>query len=586
MQLFSRPFSATNLLSQGNHGGDYPFALGRRLTLWLDYTDDSETITKKGVRTVHVPSAANTTTNGCTFLTAPVETTWDYRTIGTGLPSPTKPRFSVILNYVPYDNMFSDTATVNEHIMCSYRVNMGNTAGGWCLYAHKVGTDWFLGCYFSGLAADGVTAITYKCRSSESIAITANSSPSNVGMSWNPDATAGNRLKIYINGVEATKNAITGFTTEPTFANSTQWSTNVFSGPAIGWWYGHGTGYSTIVNAPMIVKGFTYWQEELSAAQFLSYYNDGITRSASDIVATFNPARHWSFEQTADGTATGATNQHLDSVAGSVITPRQGTTAGVWLGTERPAKSIWVAERINNKAWTGGYIGLHGGNAIEYRRSGVTVDSPEYGSRLLRLNSVKGQRTARLVGPSLVDVVDHTDGVVMYCVRQDTYHASEDFDIGVVTRETGVTTPGSPNSYCLFGHGVYLGTLRSPMVRTENAAATIGGAYIPTTLASPSTGVAYLITVLKIGGSYWFRRTDLSTGTAVEQTTLTGSNTLAGFWWPSTLTSQGKSYEILNMYGHVFAANNPKQYFGQCLVARNVTYNEMLTLERFVKLNL
>lgn len=584
------PTSPEGLLLYPKDDGDIIESLGNKVTFHIDYADPDSYVLKKGAITRHQINASTSDSTGTSFFSTPLHSVYDYRTIGTGLPSPTKPNFSVILNYVPYENMYANTAVVNEHILCSNRINMTNTTGGWALTAFKVGTAWYLGCWFAGLAANGTTQVGYQCRSNTRIDVTGVDAVSNVGMSWNPSDTANNRLKLYINGVRQSLTTITA--SEPVFASSTQWSAQVVSGPLIGWWYGHTSVQAQYFNAPLIAKGFTYWQSELTESQFTSYFNNGITLSESAILA-MSPARHWGFDAVADGVATTGNNIHLDSVAGAGMPPRKGFNAGSWLPavggsteTSIAAKTVWTAEKLVNSASTGGYIGLQSGNALEYREAGLTVDAPTHGTRQLVLGKVTGQRRARLIDATLEDIFSHTDGVAIWCVQQDTFHGTEGFDKSLIIRETGHTTPGTPNSYMDLGNGVYLGTRRSNMIRTENAASVWGGAYLPTTMAAPSTSVPYMFTILKISGDYWFRRTNLLTDEVLEHTGIGGSNTLNGFWWPSTLENQGKSYEFLNMYGHAYQENLAKQYFGHDFIVRNISYNQTLALEKFVKANL
>jgi hypothetical protein len=543
----------------------YPGIYGKlrpKITLHLDAGDENSMTITNGIRAVNLESARGVAqpTDVIHFM-ADDHALWDYRSGG---------KFTVAFRFIPGPGMFLASPTT-EHILAQRAFYTGRNPG-WTISAVPVAsgapavTYWYIKVQLDGYSFR--TTIVY--------------AGGTVALRWDPAASAGDRLAVYINGTkETTKADVSG--SEPSSVSGTNPNAPFF----VGWhWNFSGGTYGSIMKADGIYTELRYWTRALSDAEVTTHHNGGLTPShaqlisATDLNLGTSLGASWDFNENADGTATDGANLRVDAIGNKVLTPYNAANYNNRAVVAAPIHK--AVERRNNKGTAGGYVDIDSGYGWEYKTattprasaftSGVTNWFPDiWKTRFPTIG-----RSARLVGANFANLLDHTVGCIMYSVRYSALHASEEWDVGAVVNDS------APSAYMLMGYSNFSGTYRWQL-RTENNP-DVGGGNNSNLIAGPATNTRYLVNIYQSGSGLRFRITNIETGETLEQTTA-NVNTTPTWWWPSAWAGKGtgtvSEVEYVNFAGNEAATSNA-EYGRDFIFAKNLTATENLQLESWL----
>jgi hypothetical protein len=537
------------------YGGNIYDRLGSRVVMHLDNSKTSSLTLKRGLLGINLESARGTATApGTIHFTAPHIAAFDYRSGG---------KFTLALRYAPGPGMFCASPTTEHFLACKSKNNQNP---GWAISVIRVSSTWYIKVYFDA----------YQFRS------TIPFNGGTVALRWNPAATAGSRLDLFINGVkETTKVGISG--TEPSAASATEITEPLI----LNHRYTFSSTYNSLMKADGYYTEFRYWTRELSDSQITTHHNNDTTPTHAQIIGTMGLstglAVSYDFEEVADGVTLTGANIRTDAVTGLQMTPRPGNAYGDWVVTTAASATATICERRNNLGSAGGYFPTPSRMAWEYK----TLTTPRAGNFK---NSVTNwfpniwytvfpliERRAYYTGGDLDKLLNHANGCLMYSVVYNELNASEEWDFGAVVNDS------APSAYMLMGYSNFSGTYRHQL-RTEKFSAGIGGGNNSNLLAAPTTATKYLINIFQAGSAMRFRITNATAGVTTEQTT-GNVNTTPNFWWPSTWSGIGagnaSEVEWVGLAGNESATNNA-EYGNDLIVAKNLTAAENVELERYL----
>lgn len=543
--------SALSPLSSATAGDIYS-QLGDKIALHLDVSDPDTMVITNGIRTVNFESARNVNPpNTVVHFMADDHALWDYRSGG---------KFTVAFRFNPGEQMFIASPTT-EHILAQRAFYTGRNPG-WTISAVIVTTTWYIKVQLDGYSFR--TTIPY--------------TGGTVALRWDPAASAGDRLAVYINGVkEPTKADVTG--TEPSSVSTTNPNAPFF----LGWIWTFSNGYSATMKSDGIYTECRYWTRALSDAEVLTHHNGGLTPSHAELIDPdglnlgTSLGASWDFDEAANGVATDGLNIRVDAVGGKTLTPYN--AANYNNRTVVAAAQYKVAERITSKGSAGGYVNIPGGAAWEYKTAS-TARASAFPAGLTNWFPIIWKtrfpligKTARLLSSDFSKLLDHTVGCIMYSVRYASLDASEEWDVGAVVNDA------APSAYMLMGYSNFSGTYRWQL-RTENNP-TVGGGNNSNLIAGPAINTRYLVNIYQSGTGMRFRITNIETGTTLEQTT-GNVNTTPTWWWPSAWAGKGtgtvSEVEYVNFAGNEAATQNG-EYGPDFLICHDLSDKQNLQLE-------
>ncbi len=537
-------------------GTDIYDSLRPKVMLHLDAGDVSSMEITNGIRVVNLESqrSVNPPTLTHHFMT-PDHALWDYRSGG---------KFTMAFRFVPGPGMYAASPT-NEHILAQ-RANFTGRSPGWTVSAVIDTGVWYIKVQLDG----------YSYRSSIPFA------GGTVALRWDADKTDGDRLALFVNSVKDTARVGASSTNEPSSVSTTNPNAPFF----LGWYWNFSSGYSTIMKGDGVYTECRYWTRALSDAEITTHHNGGITPTHAQLVSATglnlgtSLGASWDFDEQANGSATTGSNIRVDAVGGKEFTPYNNAN---YNDRTVVASAVYkICERRTNKGLAGGYVDIDSGRGWEYKTSttprasafkhGVTNWFPSIW--LTRFATIG--KTAKIENTDFAKLLDHTAGCLMYTVRYDSLHGTEEWDIMAVVNDS------APSAYMGMGYSNFSGTYRWQQ-RTENNPS-VGGGNNANLLAAPTTNTRYLVNIFQDGSALRFRITNLETMTTTEQTTGNVATTPT-FWWPSAWAGKGtgtvSEVEYVNFAGNEAATSNA-EYGRDFLIVKNITAKENLQLEQWM----